>query len=323
MIKLYGIGKKDQLHFTDTPSERYLAEHGIEYTTNPLRADVFICDREETRKYTLLRSLTNRLIVWTNEPRFSTSRVIRPKGPVFMNVYSGEVFLNNLHFLGSYHYDASCDLGVDLRHPPGRPQTRAALQQRKKCCAAVFAYRDPGTTALYVDGVNIDLLVPRQALALYFQERGRADIVGSNWPASVKILESSGFESDGTTWWDRKIDLLTRYRFTICFENTAFPYYCTEKLWQAIAAGCLPIYYGKGTTIYETFPTDSFIDAARFDSPAEVLDYVESLSPEEHLHRYNRCLDVLHENCRIKREDHHLTTVILDRFIERVRQLAA
>ena len=42
----------------------------------------------------------------------------------------------------------------------------------------------------------------------------------------------------------RKHDLLKNYRYNICFENSIYPGYCTEKLLQAKVAGCVPIYYG-------------------------------------------------------------------------------
>lgn len=41
-----------------------------------------------------------------------------------------------------------------------------------------------------------------------------------------------------------KVDLLKNYRYNICFENTIYPGYVTEKLLQAKVAGCVPIYYG-------------------------------------------------------------------------------
>ena len=42
----------------------------------------------------------------------------------------------------------------------------------------------------------------------------------------------------------RKYDLLKNYRFNICFENSIYPGYCTEKLLQAKVSGCVPLYYG-------------------------------------------------------------------------------
>ncbi len=40
-----------------------------------------------------------------------------------------------------------------------------------------------------------------------------------------------------------KYEILPRYRFNLCFENSIFPGYYTEKPLQAWAAGCIPLYF--------------------------------------------------------------------------------
>ena len=41
-----------------------------------------------------------------------------------------------------------------------------------------------------------------------------------------------------------KIEWLKNYKFNICFENSSYPGYLTEKLFDAFKAGCIPIYWG-------------------------------------------------------------------------------
>lgn len=41
-----------------------------------------------------------------------------------------------------------------------------------------------------------------------------------------------------------KIAWLKDYKFHLCFENSSYPGYLTEKLFHAYAAGCVPIYWG-------------------------------------------------------------------------------
>ncbi|MWV63070.1 alpha-1,3-fucosyltransferase [Helicobacter saguini] len=41
-----------------------------------------------------------------------------------------------------------------------------------------------------------------------------------------------------------KIEWLKDYKFNLCFENSSYPGYLTEKLFDAFAAGCVPIYWG-------------------------------------------------------------------------------
>jgi hypothetical protein len=37
---------------------------------------------------------------------------------------------------------------------------------------------------------------------------------------------------------------LEQYRFNLCPENSNASGYCTEKIFEAIYAGCIPVYYG-------------------------------------------------------------------------------
>lgn len=43
---------------------------------------------------------------------------------------------------------------------------------------------------------------------------------------------------------DNKLDFLRNYRFNLCPENSNHPDYCTEKIFEAIVAGCIPLYWG-------------------------------------------------------------------------------
>lgn len=45
---------------------------------------------------------------------------------------------------------------------------------------------------------------------------------------------------------DNKVDFLRQYRFNICPENTNRHGYVTEKVFEAIMCGCIPIYWGAG-----------------------------------------------------------------------------
>lgn len=49
-----------------------------------------------------------------------------------------------------------------------------------------------------------------------------------------------------------------RYKFMMCFENTARDYYCTEKLFNAYMGGAVPIYWGASKA-KEWFNTKAFL----------------------------------------------------------------
>lgn len=75
-----------------------------------------------------------------------------------------------------------------------------------------------------------------------------------------------------------KINTLKNYRFCICFENThTTDGYITEKIFDAFAAGCVPIYWGPDN-ITDYIPKNCFIDYRDFKNREEVYQYIKSMS---------------------------------------------
>lgn len=152
-----------------------------------------------------------------------------------MNIYTGDVFINN-------YYENSYTLVIDrLLDPFDRVRT-IEFNDRK---IAFLATRRKGDTRLKRNGKNIDFMKLRDYIALEGYRLGKVDIYGRGWPAGVSLEESRGKNRIS-----RKAEILSKYRFNLCFENTNYPYYCTEKILESIKFGCLPIYYGKGNNIY-------------------------------------------------------------------------
>lgn len=85
--------------------------------------------------------------------------------------------------------------------------------------------------------------------------------------------------------WDVKRSFLKDYKFTIAFENETFPGYQTEKLYDAMLAGSLPIYFGD-PNIDLVFNTKSFVHAR---------DYLQI--------KQNLFLNWLEKNCQQDFED--------------------
>jgi hypothetical protein len=62
------------------------------------------------------------------------------------------------------------------------------------------------------------------------------------------------------TIWERKRQFLQSYKFTVAFENYIYPGYQTEKLYDAMQANSVPIYFGD-PFIGDIFNTQSFVNA--------------------------------------------------------------
>jgi hypothetical protein len=74
-----------------------------------------------------------------------------------------------------------------------------------------------------------------------------------------------------------KLTLLAGYRFALVFENTRFPGYISEKLFQCFFSRCIPIYSGA-PDIAQHVPPEAFIDARQFSSLVELERFVRGIS---------------------------------------------
>jgi hypothetical protein len=77
---------------------------------------------------------------------------------------------------------------------------------------------------------------------------------------------------------------LTQYRFTLAFENSSHPGYTTEKLYEAMLMGCLPVYWGN-PLVHEDFNTRSFINHHEFGDDEAVIERIIEADNDEALYR--------------------------------------
>lgn len=78
---------------------------------------------------------------------------------------------------------------------------------------------------------------------------------------------------------DAKREFLLPYRFLIAFENKALEGYTTEKIFEAMEARCIPIYWGD-PTVAQDFNPASFINAAEFPDDQALVDYVAKVDQD-------------------------------------------
>lgn len=73
-----------------------------------------------------------------------------------------------------------------------------------------------------------------------------------------------------------KLEFESRHKFAISCENSSHPGYTTEKLVEAFAAGCVPIYWGD-PEVAKVFNPKSFINVHDFSSLDELVEKVKSI----------------------------------------------
>ncbi len=75
-----------------------------------------------------------------------------------------------------------------------------------------------------------------------------------------------------------KYEVLSRYRFCLCIENIAMDGYVTEKIFDCLYAGTIPVYWGA-RDIEKYVPKETYIDGRQFGSWEEMWFAVRQLSP--------------------------------------------
>jgi hypothetical protein len=77
---------------------------------------------------------------------------------------------------------------------------------------------------------------------------------------------------------ESKYQILKNYNFSFCYENaTGFPGYITEKIFDSMAAGCIPIYWGD-SDIDSVIPPTCYILRDKFKSHEILFEYLRTLT---------------------------------------------
>lgn len=80
----------------------------------------------------------------------------------------------------------------------------------------------------------------------------------------------------------RKRDVLGKYRFGFCYENTdQIPGYITEKIFDVMFAGTVPVYLGAENTATH-IPESCFINRKSFSDHNMLYDYLKNMSQREY-----------------------------------------
>jgi len=119
----------------------------------------------------------------------------------------------------------------------------------------------------------------------YFSTKNQFDLYGQGWnnkiPGfSVRYHHAAKLVYKGEIEPDRKLRVMNNYKFSLCFENCAFPGYVTEKIFDCFLSSCIPIYFGA-PDITDFVPADTFIDFRRFKSLGQLEVYFKSFTEDD------------------------------------------
>jgi len=95
---------------------------------------------------------------------------------------------------------------------------------------------------------------------------------------STKLIQAVGRCYRGEV--DDRVAILQRYRFTYVVENSRFPGFITEKLFDAFRAGSIPVYDGT-PDVTQYVPKEAYVlvsDFARWDT---LVQYLQQMTDSE------------------------------------------
>lgn len=80
--------------------------------------------------------------------------------------------------------------------------------------------------------------------------------------------------------WSPRVQLMSRYKFTLALENSLDADYVSDKFFDPLTAGSVPVYRGAPNVAQLAPAPGSYIDARAFDSPAALADYLNLLDQD-------------------------------------------
>jgi hypothetical protein len=161
---------------------------------------------------------------------------------------------------------------VVLRHP--RQTARNVIQATR---TVVTRAREPY--------LRSELYSARLKAIRHFSSRSDFDLFGRGWGDSTGTMSRRSADAVAASYRGEipaldKLAVLSRYKFAICFENTAFPGYVTEKIFDCLVTDCIPVYLGA-PDIADMIPPDCFVDMRRMGSYARLERYLRGMSESE------------------------------------------
>ena len=294
-LKIYLAEPMKYTPFSQRTFLSQLSQEGFILVKDTTKADLFV-----SRKIQHLIPLINKYgkqkeyLIWTHEPRLDTN-------------FNKIKYLQNsikIHIMNCYTQDVYCDnykYAAIMKEKSLQPPNYHEFSREKGKKIAMIASARFSGWQLIQNNVNIDLSVLRTKIAMNGYKLGKVDLYGPGWPRGSAIENFRRPTHENRR--NKKVNILEKYHFSLCFENTNIEYYCTEKIWECLAAGCLPIYYGN-RAIYEDFPRRSFLDYNEFQDSNALFDYIDKMDIQEYNIRLQLCLDTCKKILNKKGPEH-------------------
>jgi hypothetical protein len=150
--------------------------------------------------------------------------------------------------------------------------------------------------SLFDNSLKQELYTLRLNAIDFFHDKVEFDLYGRNWDKKLWGIPRAQYLAalkcyKGSV--NDKVETLSNYKFTICFENAIYEGYITEKIFDSFYAGSVPIYFGA-PDVLDYIPAGCFIDFREFENFDKLLVYINNISKSrfnEYLSSISKFLD--------------------------------
>lgn len=167
----------------------------------------------------------------------------------------------------THHLDFDNPLDKNLLYKPKRKVGRDVVM--------VLECRDLGGD-YEINGVPLRCLDPLRKL--YVESLKDVTVYGIGWDRFKKNPKLKIGHTKHRSLDDKStVDIIKNYTFALILENTDADGYVSEKLYDALIAGCIPIYYGNNNANVG-IPEDMYIDLKQFPTSEDLQKYLDKLT---------------------------------------------
>jgi hypothetical protein len=132
--------------------------------------------------------------------------------------------------------------------------------------------------SLFDKSLRSELYTLRLKLIYFFHKSGKFDLYGRNWEKKIFGISKKYHKAALSVYKgsvEDKIATMSNYKFALCIENIVYPGYITEKIFDCLFAGCIPIYYGA-PDVQDYIPENCYIDYRKFNNNNDLEIYLNN-----------------------------------------------
>ncbi len=160
---------------------------------------------------------------------------------------------------------------------------------------------------------NRELFGERLHAIQYFSGVPGFDLFGSGWNKLPKNPLYWHYKKYAARAWrgtaENKMKTIAQYKFMICYENSSYRGYVSEKIFDCMAAGVVPVYLGA-PDVETIVPKNCFIDKRDFKTYEELHAFLKSRT-EKDLETYRKAMAVFLKNRPIDGVDRFIDKILL------------